>query len=283
MPKRLNTATNIGIAVNIFLFLIKALAGFLSNSIAVISEAVNSLTDIVSSVGIKYAIYISRKKPDETHQFGHSAAQPIAAFIVAVFAFVVGIKIVEESIKRIVQPEELNASVFVYVILLITIITKIVLSRYQHIIGKRFNSTAIKAASIDSLNDVLSSLIALAGLACASLGLKIIDGVSGILVASFIFRTGYHVAKENIDYLMGKSADEKMILEIAGRAAQIEGVRGLNDLRSHYVGDKFHIEIHIEVDKNISTKLSHDIGKHVQSELEKIPLVQKVFVHIDPV
>ncbi|MFH1527429.1 MAG: cation transporter, partial [Bacteroidota bacterium] len=100
MKKELNTATNIGLGVNIFLFAIKAAIGVLSNSIAVISEAVNSLTDIISSLAIKYSVRISSMQPDHDHQFGHNAAQPIAAFIVAVFAFVVGIKIIEESVKR---------------------------------------------------------------------------------------------------------------------------------------------------------------------------------------
>ena len=283
MHKKLNSATNIGIVVNVFLFLIKAFAGFVSNSIAIISEAVNSLTDIVSSLGIKYAIYISRQKPDEKHQFGHSAAQPIAAFIVAVFAFVLGIKIVEESVKRILVTEGVNASPLVYGILIVTIVTKIILSQYQKRIGNKYKSTAIKAAGVDSMNDVLSSSIALIGLIAASLQFKFVDGIAGILVALFIFKTGYEVAKENMDYLMGKSADEKFIFNIAKKALEIDGVRGLNDIRSHYVGDKLHVEIHIEVDKNTITKVAHDIGKGVQNEIEKLEEVQKAFVHIDPV
>ncbi|MBN1302156.1 MAG: cation transporter [Melioribacteraceae bacterium] len=283
MPSRLNIATNIGIAVNIFLFLIKAAAGLLSNSIAVVSEAVNSLTDIVSSIAIKYSVHLSRQKPDENHQFGHGAAQPIAAFIVAVFAFVLGIKIVEESVERIISPEEINASLLIYIILITNIIAKIILSQYQRTIGKTYNSTAIKAASVDSLNDVLSSSIALVSVIISSLSFKFVDGIAGIIVAMFIFKTGYEVAKENLGYLMGKAADENFIVKVAKRALQIDGVKGLNDIRSHYVGDKFHIEIHIEVDKNTITRVSHDIGKDVQTTLEKMDEIQKVFVHIDPV
>ena len=278
-----NKASNVGLAVNVFLFAIKALTGVLSNSIAAISEAVNSLTDIFSSIAIKYSIHVSSQKPDKEHQFGHNAAQPLAAFIVAVFAFVVGFKIIEESIGRILEPSIIYQQNLVYVVLSITIFIKIILNRFQVYTSKKFSSTALKAASIDSLNDVLSSFIALAGVIFASLGLKILDGIAGIIVAFFILKTGYELAKENIDYLMGKAADEQLILEIAEKAMRINGVLGLNDLRSHYVGDKFHIEIHIEVDKKCSTEISHDIGKSVQFELENIPQIQKVFVHIDPV
>lgn len=283
MAKSLHRATTYSILVNLLLFILKAVVGIISNSIAVISEAVNSLTDIISSAAIKYAVKVSSKKPDETHQFGHNAAQPIAAFVVAVFAFVVGIKIVEESIKRIISPEDITIHWAIYVVLGVTIVVKIILSKYQKSIGKKFTSPAMNAAGVDSLNDVLASAIALIGVICVDFGFRFVDGIAGILVALFIFKTGYEVAKENIDYLMGKSADEKLIFEIASKALKVEGVEGLNDLRSHYVGDKFHIEIHVEVNKDISTTISHDIGKKVKFAIEDMDEVQKVFVHIDPV
>ena len=283
MPQKLHRAATHTILVNLLLFILKATVGIISNSIAVISEAVNSLTDIISSLGIKYAVKVSTKKPDDDHQFGHNAAQPIAAFFVAVFAFVAGINIVEESIKRIINPGELTIHWAVYAALTTTMFVKVILSRYQKAIGKKYNSPAMNAAGVDSLNDVLASGIALIGIICVTLGYQFVDGIAGILVAMFIFKTGWEVAKENIDYLMGKSADEKLIIDIANRALSIEGVEGFNDLRSHYVGDKFHIEIHIEVKQDVITKHSHDIGKQVKYAIEEINEIQQVFVHIDPV
>ncbi|MEW6196979.1 MAG: cation diffusion facilitator family transporter [Bacteroidota bacterium] len=283
MPNRLKNAVNIALVVNLFLFVIKAVVGIISNSIAVISEALNSLTDIISSAAIKYAIKVSSKKPDATHQFGHGAAQPIAAFIVSVFAFVVGINIIEESIKRIIEPQFIRTIPPVYIVLVITILIKIVLNRYQHHIGKIFSSPAIKAAAVDSMNDVLASSIALLGVIGAGFGFRFVDGIAGILVAMFIFKTGYEVGRQNIDFLMGHSADNDFDDKIREITMSIKGVKGINDLRSHYVGDKFHVEIHIEVDKNISTQISHDIGNDVRFTLERLEEVQKAFVHIDPV
>ncbi len=283
MSKNLHKATSYSILVNLILFVLKAVVGIISNSIAVISEAVNSLTDIISSLGIKYAVKISTHEPDEKHQYGHTAAQPIAAFIVAVFAFVVGINIVEESIKRIIHPQDIKIHWSIYVVLGSTILIKIILSKYQKNIGARFNSPAMNAAGIDSLNDVLASAIALTGVVCVSFGLRFVDGIAGIMVALFIFKTGWEVAKENIDYLMGKSADEHLVIEIANKAMKINGVEGFNDLRSHYIGDKLHIEIHIEVLKETSTEISHEIGKNVKYAIEEMDEVQQVFVHIDPV
>jgi len=283
MPKRLSRITTLALFVNIFLFLIKAVAGVVSNSIAVISEAVNSLTDIITSIAIKYSVHLSRQAPDKKHQYGHAAAQPLAAFIVAAFALVVGIKIIEESIKRIIAPQDLNITSAIYVVLITNIVIKIFLNRHQLKIGKMFNSAAVKAAAIDSINDVLASSIALLGIICAKLGLQFIDGVAGIMVAFFILKSGYDVAKENIDYLMGKSADDHLTAEIINRALQVDDVIGFNDLRTYYVGDRFHVELHIEVEKNLSTKESHDIGKKVQKNVEELQHVQKAFIHIDPV
>jgi cation diffusion facilitator family transporter len=283
MPHRLKRATDIALVINIFLFVIKTVVGYLSNSIAVISEALNSLTDILSSLGIKYAVKLSREKPDSKHQFGHRAAQPIAAFILSVFAFVVGINIIEESVKRLIEPQVVRAIPEVYIVLIITILIKIVLNRYQIRIEKMFHSPAIKAASVDSINDVLASSIALIGVIGAAYNFRFIDSIAGILVAMFIFKTGYEVARENLDYLMGRSADKKFDDNLKKITMGINGVKGINDIRSHYVGDKFHVEIHVEVDKDISTSISHDIGKKVKFALEKVEEVQTVFVHVDPV
>ena len=283
IPHRLKRATDIALVINIFLFIIKTIVGVLSNSIAVISEALNSLTDILSSLGIKYAVKLSRDHPDPKHQFGHSAAQPIAAFVLSVFAFVVGINIIEESVRRLIDPQNINAIPAVYVVLVITMIIKIALNRYQVKIDKMFNSPAIKAASVDSINDVLASSIALVGVIGAAFNLKFIDSIAGIMVAMFIFKTGYEVARENLDYLMGRSASKEFDEKLKSLTLEIKGVKGINDLRSHYVGNKFHIEIHIEVDKDLNTVASHDIGNQVRFTLEKIEEVQKVFVHVDPV
>ena len=283
MAKLLKRAANLTLIINFILFLIKAFAGIISNSIAVISDAINSLTDIISSFAIKYSVNISLKKPDQDHQFGHNAAQPIAVFLIALFTAVVGINLIEESVKRIITPYSTNITAPVYIILIITIVAKLGLTRYQSNIGKRYKSPALKAGAVDSLNDVLASSLSIIGIVGVQLGFRYLDGIAGILIALFIFRSGYQIAKENIDYLMGKAASDDLILEIANAALKINGVLGLNELKSHYVGNKFHIEIHIDVDKNTSTKDSHDIGKDVQSAILKLPEINKVFVHIDPV
>ncbi|MDR3627385.1 MAG: cation diffusion facilitator family transporter [Ignavibacteriaceae bacterium] len=283
MPNTLKRAANLTLAANIFLFVIKAAAGIISNSIAVISDALNSLTDIISSLAIMYSVRVSLKKPDEDHQFGHNAAQPLSVFLIALFTAMLSINLIEESVKRIITPSHVNVIPPVYIILTVTIITKLILNRYQTAVSKTHKSPAIKATAIDSRNDVLTSSLSILGILGVQLGLRYLDGIAGILIALFIFQSAYQMTKENIDYLMGKSADENLILEIANAALKVEGVRGLNELKSHYVGNKFHVEIHIDVDKNLSTEVSHDIGEKVQIAVSNLSDINQVFVHIDPV
>jgi cation diffusion facilitator family transporter len=230
-----------------------------------------------------YSVRVSLKKPDEDHQFGHNAAQPLSVFLIALFTAMLSINLIEESVKRIITPSHVNVIPPVYIILIITIITKLILNRYQTAVSKAYKSPAIKATAIDSRNDVLTSSLSILGILGVQLGLRYLDGIAGILIALFIFQSAYQMTKENIDYLMGRSADKSLILEIANAALKVEGVRGLNELKSHYVGNKFHVEIHINVDKNLTTEVSHDIGEKVQDAVSNLSDINQVFVHIDPV
>ena len=283
MVNILRRATYLSLIVNIFLFCIKIVVGIISNSIAVISDEINSLTDTVSSAVIMYSVRVSLKKPDEEHQFGHNAAQPIAVFLIALFTGIIGINVIEESIGRIISPTKIHVNSAVYIVLGITVVLKIILTRYQSRVGKIYKSPALKASAVDSLNDVLASFLSIIAIFIVELGFPYVDGIAGILIAFFILKSGYEIAKENLDYLMGRSAGENLIIQIVKRAMSVDGVKGMNDLRSHYVGNKFHIEIHIEVDKNISTELSHQIGNKVKYSILEVEEIQQVFVHIDPV
>jgi cation diffusion facilitator family transporter len=283
MAKILRRATYLSLITNIFLFVIKGIVGIFSNSIAVISDAINSLNDIIASAAILYGVKISLKNPDEEHQFGHNAAQPIAVFFIALFAGIVGIEVIKASAERILNPYLTHINSEVYIVLLLTIFIKLILMRYQAKIGREYKSPGLKASAVDSLNDVLASSLSIIGVIGVQLGLRYIDGISGILIALFIFRSGYKIAKENIDYLMGKAADEDVIIEIANKALKVKGVEGINELKSHYVGNKFHVEIHIDVNKDVTTEESHEIGVKVRKEILELADINKVFVHIDPV
>lgn len=282
LSKRLRTSI-FGLFSNLFLFIIKIIVGLSINSIALISDAFNSLMDIIASIATIYSVRVSQQKADKNHQFGHQAAEPIAGLLYAIFAGIVGFNFIKESVARIIEPTVKIIDLLPFAVIIVTIVLKTAMYLHFRKVGKEQRSPVILASSIDSINDVIASTFALIGIGLSFLGYPIFDGIGGILISFIIIKGGYQIARDNIKYLMGHAADEKMLADVIQKTLKIKHVKGVNDLRSHYVGNLFHVEIHIEVDKNLDTKTSHDIGKAVQRELESFKEINKVFVHIDPV
>ncbi|NTV22920.1 MAG: cation transporter [Nanoarchaeota archaeon] len=275
--------TSRGVFLNVFLFLIKLTAGIFSGSLAVMSDAFNSLTDIISYSAIHFAVKESDRKADEGHPFGHHRAEPIAGLVVAIFAGILSFEIIKSAASGLFNPRTIAFETFAVIVLMVTMVTKFFMSRYFLKKGEELDRPAIRAAGIDSRNDVFMSSIALFGVIGQRLGVPVLDSIAAIVIAGFVFYSGYRLGVENIDYLMGKAPPKEKVDEMKKLALRIKGVRGLNDVRAHYVGNYIHVEIHVEVDKHLDTKTSHDIGKQVQYAVEKLKHVDKAFIHIDPV
>jgi cation diffusion facilitator family transporter len=281
--KEEKTATIITLLFNIFLFFLKLVAGFLSGSVAVISDSINSLTDSIVSLIIIFSVKVSRDKPDKDHPFGHHRAQPIAALIVAIFTAVVGFELAKFSIEKILFGKiQIVASVAI-VALAITIAIKLGLFFYLSGIGKKANSPAIKASAIDARNDVLISSTAVVGVAGSFFGFSLLDPIVALFISAYVIKAGYEIARENIDFLMGKSPPKELIQKICLKAKSVEGVIGLNDVYAHYIGTYIQVEVHIELDKAMSLTQAHNIAKQVEKEVESLGEVTNCFVHIDPI
>ncbi|MBI5642174.1 MAG: cation transporter [Deltaproteobacteria bacterium] len=276
-------ATLINILGNSGLFVLKLAAGILSGSIALISDALNSLNDIAASIATFICVKISNKHADEGHPFGHSRAEPIAGLIIAVLAGILGFEIIRESIERLLTARKAEISLFTLIVPVVTMVAKAVMSWHFKRVGRLFNSPALLATSLDSLMDVFVSLAVLVGIVGTRLGYLFLDPLAAFVISIWIIRTGYRIGMENIAYLMGQSPEPGLMEEIKKAALSAPGVRAINTVRAHYVGNFIHVEIHVEVDKNLSTQASHDIGKGVEKRVEGIGSLEKAFVHIDPV
>ncbi len=276
-------ATIIGLAGNIFLFTIKIIAGIFSGSLALISDAINSLTDIVSSIAIFICVRVSDKEADEGHPFGHHRAEPIAGLIVAILAAILGFEVIRISVERLMSGEKISVGFLSLVVPIITVAAKGLMAWHFKRVGDYVNSPAIKAGAFDSLNDVFVSIAAFIGILGTMQGYYLMDPIAGFLISLWIIYTGYRIGVENVDYLMGKSPDRKFIKLIEDAAKGTSGVKSLNKIRAHYVGNFIHVEMHIAVDKNLSTFDSHAIGEDVEARIEKFDAIEKAFVHIDPV
>jgi len=276
-------ATLLNILGNSGLFALKITAGILSGSIALISEALNSLSDIAASVATFICVKISDKRADEGHPFGHSRAEPIAGLIIAVLAGILGFEVIRASVERLLSEKTPEIGVFAIAVPLITMVSKGFMGLHFKKVGRVINSPALRATATDSFMDVFIAVAALVGILGAKAGYLFLDPAAGLVISVWIIYTGYKIGVENIDYLMGKSPEPEMLAEIRKAALKCAGVASVNTVRAHYVGNFIHVEIHVEVDKALSTYDSHEIGKQVEKNVEAIKSIEKTFVHIDPV
>ncbi len=281
--KRNVQITIIGIAFNTFLFFIKLFGGILSNSLALLSDSFNSLTDIITSLAIFFAVRISTKKADYDHPFGHHRAEPIAGLIVAILAAILGFEVIKNAFQGFFVPRALNINLLIFIIVIVSIVSKLYLYLLFKIEGKKSKSPALLASSIDYRNDILVSFSVLVGNLFGYIGYEIFDNIVALIIGGFIVYSGFKIGVENVDFLMGKVPGEEIIQRLKQKALTIEGVRELNDVKAHYLGNFIHAEIHIEVDKKLKTEESHKIAKNVQNLLQKEEIVDYVFVHVDPV
>jgi cation diffusion facilitator family transporter len=276
-------ATLINILANAFLFIIKLWAAIISGSIALLSEAFNSLTDIASSIAVFVCVKVSEKGADEGHPFGHSRAEPVAGIIIAVFAGILGFEVIRASVTRLFTETTVVIGTFALLVPVITAISKTAMAWYFKRVGKEIGSPAITASAVDSLCDVLVAVAALVGIVGVRLGYPFLDPLAGSAIGLWIIYTGYSIGIENIDYLMGRAPPPLLLEGIRAAALSVPGVKAINTVRAHYVGYFIHVEIHVEVPKHLSTYDSHEIGKEVERRVEEIKAIEKSFVHLDPV
>lgn len=276
-------ATSLNVVGNTVLFVLKLWAGLLSGSIALISDSLNSLNDIAASIATFICVKISNKKADEGHPFGHSRAEPIAGMIIAILAGILGFEVFRESIGRFLVPKQAVIGVFALSVPVITIVSKLAMASYFKRVGRDVKSPALLATAKDSIMDVLLGGATLVGIVGVRIGYPFLDPAAGLVISLWIIYAGYSIGVENIDYLMGKSPEPGLMEDIKEAALNVDGVKAINTVRAHYVGNFIHVEIHIEVDKLLSTFDSHAIGKAVERSLELLGPIDKAFVHIDPV
>jgi cation diffusion facilitator family transporter len=279
----LGRVTIVSLLANIGLFGIKLYGFLLSGSVALLSDAVNSFVDIISSIGVLVSVRVARKAPDREHQFGHARAEPIAGFVMAIAAAVLGIEVMQESVVKFFVAHQHRIEPVLFAILGVAIICKLALSAWQMRVGKRERSPALVASAVDSRNDVLSSLAALVGITGAYFGYLRADEISGVIVGVLIVWGGIRTFRDNLDMLLGRAPADALLERIRAVVAGVEGVEEIRFCRGHFVGNELHLEIIIACRGDLSTTASSDIADVVRQSAEADPEVDMAFVHVDTV
>ena len=244
----------LGIFINLLLVIFKAIVGLISNSIAIILDAVNNLSDALSSIITVISTKIADSEPDKEHPLGHGRIEYLSAMIVAGIIFYAGITSLIESIKKIFNPEEVNYSNITFIILVVSILLKLLLGKYVKNIGEKFNSPSLVASGSDATFDaILSSSVLVSAILYIFTDINI-EAYVGALISIFIIKSGIEIFME-VNEILGKRVDKKTINEIKKTICKIENVYGAYDLMLHNYGpDRYVGSVHIEIPDSMTAE-----------------------------
>ncbi|WP_457751851.1 cation diffusion facilitator family transporter [Thermococcus sp.] len=266
---------------NVLLAVIKLVVGFLYSSIALISDGVHSLSDVITSVVGYFGIRVSSKPADRSHPFGHSRFEPLVAFLIGEALLIVAYEIARDSVERLLGGEALEVNMIMLGVTMVSIIAKEGMFRYSVHVGRKLNSQILIADAYHHRSDVLSSVAVLIGLLLQKFGFSRGDALAGLVVAVFLVKVSFEIILENVGYLTGRAPPFEICEEIKKRALSVPNVLGIHDLRAHYVGSNLHVELHIEVPDGLDLKEAHDISEEVKRRIEEMPEVDVAFIHVD--
>ena len=273
----------VGIGLNIFLFLGKWIAGMLSGSIAITADAFNNLSDAGSSIITLIGFRLSGQAPDPEHPFGHGRMEYISGLLVSVAILVMGFELIGTSIGKLRDPEPIESSTVVFVILIASILVKLYMFYYNRSLSKKLESAAMKATSADSLSDTVATTLVLAATLISKYTGLILDGWFGILVGLFIVYTGGSTLKETIDLLLGQPPKQEFIDEIKEIVLGHSLVYGVHDLIVHDYGPgRVMISLHAEVAVDGDIQDIHEQIDHIEHELQE-KLHCSATIHMDPI
>ncbi|MGA2477617.1 MAG: cation diffusion facilitator family transporter [Spirochaetia bacterium] len=280
--RRERLAIWMGIIGNALLFCAKVFVGVTFNSIALISDSVNSLTDLVASTIVFISIRSSYRAPDAGHPFGHKRAQPIAGLVVAILTGIVGFEIIAQSTGRLFDGTEIQKGVLPIILLAVVLVVKLGMYLFARFTARQTGSTALMASAMDHRNDVLISAAVLLGVGASNLGMPVFDPLAAIAVGVWIIWAGFRIGRDNIKYLMGEAPAPEMVARVLAKAREVPGLLGVNEVSAHYVGTTVEIELHIDVDSRLNVAEAHEIATRVQRAVESMEEVSRAFIHVEP-
>ena len=268
----------IGIIANLFLVAFKAAVGLIAGSISVVLDAVNNLTDAMSSVITIVGIKLAKRRPNKKHPFGYGRIEYFSAIIISVIVLIAGVTSLIESVKKIINPTVADYSLVSIIIIAVAVFIKIILGRYVKSKGEMYNSDALTASGADAIFDAVVSASTLVGALITLIFDISLDGIIGAIISLFILKAGIEIFLEPLDSMLGARPDTEISKEIKAEINSIEGVLGTYDLILHNYGPDYAIgSVHIEVDADMSAKDIHCLTQTVQS---KIVENHKVFLTV---
>jgi cation diffusion facilitator family transporter len=273
----------LGIICNLFLFILKLSIGIFINSIAVISDAFNNLTDLGSSLISIIGAKLSNRPPDHGHPYGHGRFEYVSSLVVSFIIFTVGLQLLRSSFDKLFNPADVLFSPVSLVILVLSVLIKFWMFSYNLYIGKTINSSINRATAFDSINDTIATSAVIVTTIIAQFVDFPLDGLVGIIISLLILYTGFSIAKDTVNLLLGSTPDPELVSRINTMVLNGNFIVGTHDLKVHDYGpgrviasiraevpDYVNlVEVHSVIDE-LELKIAHELG---------ISMV----IHMDPI
>ena len=273
----------VGIACNVFLFILKVVIGLVTGSISIAADAFNNLSDglscLISIVGFK----VSGKEPDAKHPFGYGRTEYIAGLVVSFIIVLVGFEFFKTSIDHILHPAPVAFSLVLVVILAVSMLVKLWMGAFNVQIGRRIDSPVLMAAGQDSRNDVITTGVVILGMVAGRFTTLPVDGYVGVLVALFIIWAGFGIARDTVAPLLGEAADPEIAENIEKLVLESDYIVGVHDLIVHnYGAGRWLASLHAEVPSDSDFVAVHEVIDEAEKRVWQQTGVYLV-IHMDPI
>ncbi|MCX7954191.1 MAG: cation diffusion facilitator family transporter [Bacteroidales bacterium] len=266
---------------NVFLIIIKFIAGLISNSLALISEALHSFSDLLASIMTFFSVKFSNKPADESHPYGHSKIENVTAVIEALLVILAGVYILYETFISFFTPKTIKLQLLVIIIALISFITNYFASKYIYKVAKKTDSVALEGDGLHLKADMFTSLgIAVGYVIIILTGFVYIDNIIAGIIASYMIYEGVKLTRKSFNPILDASIDEnekEQIFKI------IEKYKlNIHDFKTRKSGNTYFIEFHLDVSGNISVNEAHEICDNIENEIIKIIPSAIITIHVEP-
>jgi cation diffusion facilitator family transporter len=267
---------------NVLLAVGKGIAAYLSGSVALFADAANSISDVLYSILMVLGLWLALRPPDMSHPQGHSRFEPLVGLAVSASMAFAGYQALTTSYQRFMEGGLAVEPGLPTVVLLLSAGVKVGMYVYISRLADQLHSPTLQTTARDHISDVMTSSAAFVGAVGSSLVHPLLDPAAGFLVAIWIFRAVILTARENLGFLTGAGADEELRQRIVAQAEGVPGVLRVHHTMTEYVGPQLVVDMHVNVNGEISLNESHAIADEVIARLVDLPEVDRAYVHIEP-
>lgn len=274
------------ILVNLFLSLLKLLAGIFAKSGAMVSDAVHSASDVFSTFIVMIGVSLSGRASDEDHPYGHERLECVASIILAVVLAITGVGIGADGISKIVKGNTAELKipgVLALVAAIVSIVVKEWMYWYTRAAAKKINSGALMADAWHHRSDSLSSIGAFIGILGARMGYPVLDPAASTLICLFIEKAAYDVFKDAVDKMVDKACPNEVVEEMKEVITEQEGVEGIDEIKTRLFGSKIYVDVEILVNGEETLRQAHMVAEQVHDAIEEnFENVKHCMVHVNP-